>query len=365
MVGRQIAQSKRSSEDGPEDLPQSLSEAHSVAWAWHALRAEHPGGDEIELLLTAAEKDVQHAMSLDPNQADAWRALGTMQWLRNQPTEALASLDRALTLRPDAEETWELKGDILEQENRDSEALEAYRRWIALLPVTDETKGDSRCLALDKHAAVCRKLGRWSDAAADLRSGGIPARDPATDARLVDLSAFYTIIGTSPLEKVYTGIRTCDGTRFDARGCLLLAFGKYFSFLFPDHMLGIPVALKGHRIHLLHGAMRGLDAPADKADAPGTPIGKYVLRFADGTALEKPIVLARDVLDIHAEPPVPGDGNARLGCDINYPNDALDHPVHLYITTWDNPHPETEILSLDFISFRQAEAPFLVAVTIE
>ena len=354
QFGRQIVEvTTQSSRD-------RRSAAECVAWAWHALRAEHPGGDEIEWLLTAAESDAQHARSLDPNQAEVWQAVGIMQWLRNRPTEALASLDRALALQPqDAGETLEIKGDILEQENRDSDALEAYRREIALLPETDKTQGGARCRALDKHAGLCRKLGRWSDAVADLRSGGISVRDPATDARLVDLSAFYNLeLGGGTLASLLTGIRTCDGTRFDARGCLFLASGKHYSDRVPDQMLGIPVAAKGQRIHFLHGTFWGQDTPA-------TLIGKYVLHFADGTALEQPIVLGRDVLDTHAEPPPPGNGNARMACALKDPNDANDPPEHLYVTTWNNPHPETEILSLDFISFRQTEAPFLVAVTIE
>ena len=356
QFGRQIVESTtRSSGDRRPDR----SAAESVALAWHALRAEHPAEDQIEWLLTAAENDAQRAWSLDPNQAEVWQALGIMQWLKNRPTEALASLDRALALQPpDAGETWEIKGDILAQQNRDPEAMEAYHQRIALLPETDTIQGGARCRALDKHAAICRKLGRWSDAVADLRSGGVPAREPAADARLVNLSAFYNLELGGGFEKVLTEIRTCDGTRFDARGCLFLASGKHYSDRVPDQMLGIPMASKGQRIRLLHGTFWG-------QDAPGTAIGKYVLHFADGTTLERPLVLGRDVLDTHAEPPSPGDGNAKMACALKDANDAAAHPNYLYVTTWDNPHPETEILSLDFISFRQTEAPFLVAVTIE
>lgn len=356
MVARLIAESTHL----PEDPPPDQSEAECVARAWHALRAEHPRGDQIELLLTAAEMDAQRAMSLDSNQAEAWHALGTMQWLRNRPTEALASLDRAPALKADAGEIWELKGDILAQQTRDSEASEGYHREIVLLPESDNTQGGARCRALDKHAAVCRKLGRWSDAIADLRSGGIPARDPAAVARLLDLSAIYNLeLGGGNMAPMLTGINTCDGTRFDARGCLFLASGKYYSDRVPDQMLGIPVALKGQRIRLLHGTFWG-------HDAPGTPIGKYVLHFADGTAIERPLVLGRDVLETKAEPPPPSSGNATVACDFKEQNSVTENDkVHLYVTTWDNPHPETEILSLDFISFRQTEAPFLVAVTIE
>lgn len=107
---------------------------------------------------------------------------------------------------------------------------------------------------LRKHAAVCRKLGRWDDAIADLRSGGVPPRDPAAEARLVDLSAFYNLELGGDLDSMLAGIRTFDGTRFDARGCLYLASGKFYPNRVPREMLGIPVACRGRRVRLLHGA---------------------------------------------------------------------------------------------------------------
>jgi hypothetical protein len=39
--------------------------------------------------------------------------------------------------------------------------------------------------------------------------------------------------------------------------------------------------------------------------------------------------------------------------------------VRLYKTTWVNPLPETEIVSLDYVSAMTPSAPFLLAVTAE
>ena len=357
QVSHRIAENTLSS----GDRPLSQSDSESVAWAWQALRAKHEDGDQNDLLLTAAERSAHQALQMDPQQAEAWKASGITQWLRNRPTEALASLDRALALRSDAGETWELKGDILEHEERHSEALEAYNRRIALLPLTDKTQGGPRLRALDKHAAICRKMGRWSETVADLRAGGVSARDPAAEGRLVDLSAFYNLeLGGDFDSKLPTGVRALEGTQFDVRGFIFLASGKLYPNRVPDQMLGIPVALKGRRIHLLHGTIFG------GFDPLGTPIGKYVLHFADGTALERPLVLGRDVLDTRADPPPPGAANATMAWAVQDPRPGKgDNTERLYVTTWDNPHPETEIVSLDFISFRTTAAPFLVAVTIE
>jgi hypothetical protein len=40
-------------------------------------------------------------------------------------------------------------------------------------------------------------------------------------------------------------------------------------------------------------------------------------------------------------------------------------PIRLYNMTRENPHPELEIVSLDFVSAGTACAPFLVAITVE
>ena len=37
----------------------------------------------------------------------------------------------------------------------------------------------------------------------------------------------------------------------------------------------------------------------------------------------------------------------------------------LYLVTWENPRPDVEITSLDFVPAQQAAAPFLVAVALE
>jgi hypothetical protein len=123
-------------------------------------------------------------------------------------------------------------------------------------------------------------------------------------------------------------------------------------------MPNIPVASKGRRIRFLHAAFWGFDPM-------GTQIGKYVLHFAGGDTIEKPLVLGSDILDINGPTPA-RDGNPKVAMTFKKPDsDKSDKECHLYLTTLDNPYPETQITSLDFISFHQTAAPFLVAVTVE
>jgi tetratricopeptide (TPR) repeat protein len=355
-ISHRIAETTRS----PGDPLFVQSDSESVASARQIIQDSHDEEDEINMLRARAGWLAHHSIDLDPKQPAAWRALATVQWLTNNPAEAIASLQRGLALQPNSPQMLELQGDILEHEGRHTEALETYDRWFRLLPETEKVPGCSRMQALDKHAAVCRKIGRWNDAIADIRAGGIAARDPAAEPGLIDLSAFYNLEFGDDISKMPTGVLTIDGTRFDVRGSLFLTSGKLYPNRVPAEMLNIPVAMKGRRVRFLHAAYWGVDAI-------GTTIGKYVLHLADGGLLEKPIVLGRDILDTAAEPPTPSVENPKLALTfLNHPDvGQKGRSFHLYLTSMDNPHPETEIASFDFLSLRQIAAPFLVAVTVE
>jgi len=349
-----------------------LSPTQNLAWARLALHLADGEGVQtnLEARLAAADADAQRALKLEDGQAEAWQAAGIVQWLRHQPAAALASLGRALALRPEGGESWELKGDILQREQRPVEALEAYGRLTALFHGSNATPGSAQCRAVIKHAAICRELGRGGEAAADLRTLGVTARPPGTTAQLVDLSAFYNAglggdwAGFNPDDENFaampTGIQILAGTRFDVRGVVQICSGEHLVDLFPDQVRGIRVGAKGGRVRFVQGVMWGME------NRPGTPIGKYVLHYADGAVCERPLVLGRDALNWTAHPPPPGEGNPTVA----WSRPARPGEIHrgymaLYVVTWENPRPDVEIASLDLVSTRQSAAPFLVAVTLE
>jgi hypothetical protein len=49
----------------------------------------------------------------------------------------------------------------------------------------------------------------------------------------------------------------------------------------------------------------------------------------------------------------------------NAATDAVSASLRLYKRTYENPKPELTIETIDFISTREASAPFLVALTLE
>jgi WD40 repeat protein/tetratricopeptide (TPR) repeat protein len=340
--------------------PLDQTDNESVDWARRVLREQSDDDQENGLLLQEAERWTRQSLRNDANETEGWRAQGVIAWLRNRPDEALTNLDRVLALRPGDAESWELKGDILEKKSRHEEALDAYEQSLRLYPATEKVQGCQRLQVLDKHAALCRRMGLLNRAIADLRQGGVPERAAATDARMIDLSAYYNLeFGEGLLAQSLTGIRDVNGRHFDARGCLFLTSGKFFPNRVPDQMRGIPIGLSGAHVHFLHGAFFCLHEP------PGTPIGKYVLHLSDGTVLDKELILGQDVLDTQADPPAPGAGKAIMACALQDSNSAEGTPMHLYQSTVELPHSETRVATLDFISYRKAAAPFLVAVTIE
>src|SRR5207245_1064399 len=98
-----------------------------------------------------------------------------------------------------------------------------------------------------------------------------------------------------------------------------------------------------------------------------TTIGAYRITFDDGSALVIPLVYGRDVrdwfyMDAEKEPSQAkvvwkGD-NARAR--------EVRSRIRLYLSTWENPHPDKTVTSIDYASTMDtACAPFCVAMTVE
>jgi len=131
--------------------------------------------------------------------------------------------------------------------------------------------------------------------------------------------------------------------------------------MFPTNVTGIRLDLKCRRLHFLHGAIWG-------SGSPGTQVGRYVLRYADGAIREKGIVLGQDLLDWW-KPPEAGATVRGLVIAWEGQNAATRREsradIRLYKTTWENPRTEVGIQTLDFVSDMAKGAPFLIAVTVE
>jgi hypothetical protein len=147
------------------------------------------------------------------------------------------------------------------------------------------------------------------------------------------------------------------GQVFDVRGIVQLSGSELEKVggQFPQQITGIKINQTCRQLHFLQAAgWRSTD---------GATIGNYRVHYADGQVLGIPIVYGADVRDWNTD----GD-RAEKVTRSTVAWSGFNHAqvvVRLFKTTWVNPLPETEIVSLDYVSTMAAAAPFLLAVTAE
>jgi hypothetical protein len=197
----------------------------------------------------------------------------------------------------------------------------------------------------------------------------IPARDPAADPRMVDLTAHYNGaldetwqaggMANNHLGDLPRGIQEFSGVRFDVRGVIQLAgvqAQQQLSVRFPEAVEGIVVGQRGTQVHFLHAC----GWPA----APGTQIGTYVIHYANGQQQQVPINYGKDVVDWWMNDDLGGTSVDVAWRGRN--NSAPDNPqIGIFRTTWNNPRPDQEIATIDYRSAMTDSAPFLIAITLE
>lgn len=204
----------------------------------------------------------------------------------------------------------------------------------------------------------------------------IPARSPATDSRLIDLTPFYngalgqalflTLNPREALENNWgtlpSGNTVLGGVPFDLRGIIQLT-GRNTEAraagLIPKSVR-IPIDRKLDRLHFLHAVQWG--------DPVGTVVAKYRLHYQGGSSEELPIEFERDVMawwvgwsQPHGD--LPRARRVATGSNAALPGDQWS--LALYLRSWANPHPDRRVVSVEFESTLQNSAPFLAALTVE
>jgi hypothetical protein len=130
---------------------------------------------------------------------------------------------------------------------------------------------------------------------------------------------------------------------------------------FPAQVEGIAIRRKCNRIHFLHAALYA-------RNPDGRVVGKYVLHSGDGKVEARPISLGEDVLDWWALPEeLSHTSKIVIAWDgANADSRRYNKQIYLYKSVWENPTPDVEVTSLDFVSAQAGDcAPFLVAVSLE
>jgi hypothetical protein len=190
----------------------------------------------------------------------------------------------------------------------------------------------------------------------------IVPRPPGTKRNLLDLAAFYNATLATAwdehnnLAALPAGVQELGGITYDVRGVIRLR-STTASFL-PGNVAAIPVRQLCRRLHFLHATAWN--------EPEGMPIGSYRFHFADGQQVEMPIVYGRDVRNwwLTKEQHAQGAPKAVwIGSTPAATHGGFD--VHLFHTAWENPRPEIEIESLDFVSANTRCPPFLIGITAE
>jgi hypothetical protein len=172
------------------------------------------------------------------------------------------------------------------------------------------------------------------------------------------------------LANLPAGEQSFAGTKFIiADGILHL--GSNLVDRHPEKVLGIKVNSGCKKLHFLHATCfgGGPNKPGDPGYAKdGTVIGQYMIRYADGSGEGISIVYGEDVRDwfyVDEEAETSRGKVAWQGeNDWAAQNGAR---IRLYLTSWDNTHPDKQIASIDFLGKKSETpcAPFCVAISLE
>ena len=194
----------------------------------------------------------------------------------------------------------------------------------------------------------------------------IPERLEQTPPECIDLTEYYNAallqtwhpgMQNNSLEMLPPGLLQLADVVFDVRGIVQLSGvdlrnggGRY-----PEKINGIKVGVTCRQLHFLQAS--GWQSP------DGTRVGSYIVHYAGEQEQVIPIVYGADVRD--------WNGSSDLSLQVTRGqlvwsgiNNAGLH-VRLFKTTWVNPMPEKEIVSIDYVSSMAPSAPFLVAITAE
>lgn len=339
-------------------LQQARAEIASESLAATLARAANPPADAARLRrygiagqeMTDIHADdslrlAQHVLRLVPDSEAAWKLSALGHAVLRQTNAAVQALAHVRTA-PNKASDWFLRAYVLEAAGDATGAERAYAEASTLQP-----------------ASFFRV--RPYDKAAVLRGEALP-RDPEATAAQIDLTKFYNAgLGVAclgfdarnNLGNLPAGLQVFDRIRFDARGIVQLAreaSAQAQGRQFPDQVQGIPLGQKARRLHFLHGTGWTVDE--------GVEVGRYVIHYADGKTEVLPLLYGRDLRDWWVDGLSRPPANAVVAWAGATPGGER---VCIYHRVWENPFPDREIASLDFVSTRTMCAPFLIAVTAE
>ena len=224
-----------------------------------------------------------------------------------------------------------------------------------------ETRFEGAHPDLSPAGLQARKVSHSFPAAQDF-----PGRNPAADSTMLDLTSSYNGLLQSDwqgypgnnLKSLPPAVHELDGVKFDVRGVVQLA-GRKLPITFPARTAPISVGRRCKRIHVLQGTAF---TPGDVME-----IARYKLQYADGSVEQLAVTYGVHVADWWLNPEnsnVPSKARV-VWTGLNDAAKSWGESLRLFLTTYDNPHPDREILSVTFESAMKRSSPFMLAITVE
>jgi hypothetical protein len=126
---------------------------------------------------------------------------------------------------------------------------------------------------------------------------------------------------------------------------------------------GILVNRRIERLYVLHATQQG--SPDNVKD--GTAIGEYTIHYEDDSTAVMPIAYGEDVRDWwNFDEGRPVTRGRVVWTGNNYQTERWEVMLRLFLSVWENPHPEKKVATVDYTSNMQTRcAPFCVAMTVE
>ena len=157
------------------------------------------------------------------------------------------------------------------------------------------------------------------------------------------------------------GRRVLAGVEFQIPARHIQLRGKGLPDL-PRMAAGIPVGRQVVRLFILHGTQFCKSKPPV---ADGEPIAEYRVRYSDGGQATIPVAMGKDVRDWWASRSEPVSRGQVAWVGYNPATRANNIYLRLYLCTWENPHPEKTIASIDYAAVHPSAGPFCVAIMAE
>jgi hypothetical protein len=214
---------------------------------------------------------------------------------------------------------------------------------------------------------------------------------PFTTAPLSEPVCCFGKTNFATLADLPRGLHQFAGVPF-AIGDRVQLMGNGFKDLgiaFPSAIKGIPINQKCSRLYILHGASfvrtqvpsvpdeQGFMPVLPVYETTNLPVARLVLHYADSRQTEIAIFSTQHLLDVWgpictSEVPLrercvtsPGTELAWASSRVPEEKSEVFNSVRLYKSRFDNPRPDAEIITVDYVSTRTDAAPFLLGLTIE